>query len=128
MPFDRFFWFSQPATTLNQRDFLIAYIFAGVLGLAIIFFILSKLTKHRVFRKTFKKFWVLFLVASLTGGVWFGLRYENTPIFGRRYWAIVVLLAGVVWLGFVLKYLIVNFRSEKKEYDRNIIKSKYLPK
>jgi hypothetical protein len=123
-----YFWFTQPSTTLSPADKTLIYIFFGMLAVSIVFLFASKFTKHLIYRKLFKKFWHLIFWIAIGGVVWSALRYENTPIFAERYWAGLNFVIGIVWLIFILKYLVFNFRGEKSEYDHELIRSKYLPK
>ena len=126
--FDYYFWFAQPPTILDQADKYLGYVFAGLLLLAVAFILLKKFSDNPINRVLFQKFWHLTLSTAITGLLWLGIRYENTQIFGRRYWAGLTLLAGIVWLLFILKYLIFDYRRQKNEYDKEQIKNKYLPK
>ncbi|HEX9502916.1 MAG TPA: hypothetical protein VF974_01155 [Patescibacteria group bacterium] len=126
--FDYYFWFAQPPTILEQADKYLGYIFAGLLVLAITFILLKKLSNNSINRGLFQKFWYLTLSTAIMGIVWLGIRYENTQIFGRRYWAGITLLIGIVWLLFIVKYLIFDYRRLKNEYEKEQVKNKYLPK
>ena len=126
--FDYYFWFSQPSTILTNADNYLGYIFAALFILAIVFRATVAFAKNPITQTLFRKFWNLALFTSLSGLVWLAVRYENTPIFGQRYWAGITLVIGIIWLFFILKYLIIEYRVQKKEYDREIIKNKYIPK
>ena len=124
---DYYFWFTQPATIFTSEDYVLAYIFLGLLILAVIFWTSVKFSKNTVNRKVFKKFWHLFLGTGLVGLVWLLLRYENTYIFSKRFWAGLDIALGIIWLLFILKYLIFDYRRESREYERQIVKDKYIP-
>src|SRR6185503_5172976 len=106
--FDYYFWFTQPATILTPEDMTLAYIFLGIMVLAVVFWVLTKLISHQIKAKVFKKFWHLTLPIGLSGLVWLGLRYENTPLFAQRFWAGLTLIIGLLWLLVIVKYLIFN--------------------
>jgi hypothetical protein len=125
--FDYFFWFAQPSTILTQEDKILGIIFLAMLVVAIVFRVLAWFAKNPVNKELYKKFWSLFFWTGLSGVIWLGIRYENTQLFGRRYWAGLTLLVGVIWLGFIVKYLAFNYRSKKMEYNKESIKNKYLP-
>ncbi|MGE5298257.1 MAG: hypothetical protein ACM3KM_03780 [Acidobacteriaceae bacterium] len=122
------FWLSQPLLSLDEYDKWLGYLFAGFLVLALVLWLLNMLVKHPVSKKPLKRLVNLCWVSGLSGLIWFGFRYENTPVFARRFWALLVLAIALVWLIFILKYLAFNFTPEKKEYDSNQLKSKYFPK
>lgn len=125
---DYFFWFAQPSTILDQADKYFLFFFIGLLGLGVVLGLVTRFAKNSVNKALFRRFFHLAVWTAIGGLVWFGIRYENTPIFARRYWAGITLLVGVVWLLFILKYLVFNFRHQKTEYDKEQIKKKYLPK
>ncbi len=125
---DKFFWFAQPSSILSPADKYFAYLFLGLLVLAVIFALVARFTKHKVNKNLLKRFFSLSLYTALSGLVWFGMRYENTQLLGRRYWAGIVILTAIIWLGFILKYLIFNYGKEKSEFDRELVKSRYLPR
>lgn len=126
---DYFFWFTQPSTILSEVDKLFAYIFIGMMVSAILFRLAAKFAaKHPINKKLLMKFWQLMFVIGFSGVFWAVLRYENTYIFARRYWAGLNFIVGLLWLGMIAKYVIFNYRSEKSNLDREQLKSKYLPK
>jgi hypothetical protein len=124
---DYYFWFSQPSSFLSNEDWLFAYISGGLIVFGVIFYILSWLSKNPVDKTVFKKIWRLGITIGLSGLVWFGIRYENTPMFSQHFWMGLNLLVGLVWLVFILKYLFFKYREAKNEYSREMLKSKYLP-
>ncbi len=127
--FDYFFWFTQPSTILSETDKLFAYIFIAMMVLGILFRLAAKFVAvHPTTKKILMKFWLLLFAVGFSGVFWAVLRYENTYIFARRYWAGLNFIIGVIWFGIVLKYLIVNYRAEKISVDREQLKSKYLPR
>lgn len=124
---DRNLWFSQPSIILTQTDRYLGYFFAGCLILCILLKLGKRFTTHQVFAGLMDRFFYLLLTVGFSGLVWYGFRYENTPIFAARSWAGLCLAIGIVWLLFIVKYLIFNFRGEVKDYDHELIKNKYIP-
>ncbi|MBX4187205.1 MAG: hypothetical protein KW802_03055 [Candidatus Doudnabacteria bacterium] len=125
---DYYFWFAQPSTILTNEDKYLGIFFAILLGIAIIFRVLVFLNSNPINKALFRKLWHFAFSISLSGLVWFGVRYENTPLFSQRYWAGLTLAVGLIWLIFILKYLIWNFPKQKSSFDREQIKNKYIPK
>ncbi|MEO8066042.1 MAG: hypothetical protein ABI643_04340 [Candidatus Doudnabacteria bacterium] len=121
------FWFSQPSSFLSQLDQYLAYFFVACLALTIAVWAIKRFSVNQVKIKILNKFFYLFLTIGLSGLVWYGFRYENTPIFALRAWAGLVLLIGLIWVLFIVKYLIFGFPAALKEYDREMTKSKYIP-
>ena len=125
---DYYFWFTQPSTILEQADKNFLFIFAGLFGLGILLGLISRFAKNPVNKTLLRRLWHMAVWTGSGGLIWFGVRHENTQIFGRRYWAGITLLTGIVWLLFILKYLVFNYRKQKVEYYREQVKNKYLPK
>lgn len=104
-----------------------AYIFSGLVVVAILLWLVRKYAvKHPIVKKLLGKFATLAFWVGLLGLIWFGFRFEAVPIFSKRYWSALVLVGGLVWLGFVKWYWLRHFSREKSEYDYNQLKSKYI--
>lgn len=126
--FEFYFWSTQPATALGKYDLFFGYLFAGLLVLAVLCSLGGRFLRHPMVRKLSAKFENLAWTISIFGLVWFGFRYESTPVLARRLWAGLITVAAIVWLLFILKYLIFDFWREKSRYEREQIKNKYLPR
>lgn len=125
---DYFFWFAQPSSVLNDFDWWSGYTAAAFVVVAVLILIVKLFIKHPVYNKALNRFRNLFLTMGVIALVWFGFRYETTPIFSKRMWLAMIVLATLVWFGFILKYLFLNFNAEKSEYEANLLNSKYMPK
>ncbi|HTL39225.1 MAG TPA: hypothetical protein VL306_00205 [Methylomirabilota bacterium] len=123
---DPIFWLSQPPSTLTRADIFLGYFFLALVGVSIIIWIWTRFIRHSVWKKFIKQFEYLYLTIGLIGLLWFGIRYENTPIFACRYWMGIILLIAIIWKIFILKYLIFNFPAEVKDYNHEQIKNKYI--
>lgn len=121
------FWIKQPPTSLDRGDMLLIYIFAGLFLAGIVLWIFARFQKHLVNRKITSRLSHLTLSIGLTGAFWLAFRYENTPVFSLRFWAGLAFLIGIIWLAFILKFVLFDWRSEKREFEKEQIKSKYLP-
>jgi hypothetical protein len=125
--FDSNLWFSQPPIILSHTDQYLGYFFTICVVLGIIIRIAKQFAANRVKAKLLNKFFYFFLTTGVSGLIWYGLRYENVPIFSLRYWALFVLLLALIWLLLIVKYLVFKFRSEMHDYERDIVKNKYIP-
>jgi hypothetical protein len=124
---DYYFWFTQPSLTLNNYDQWAFFGFAGMLLASLIIWVFQFFIKHPVVKAALSRWRNLLLTVGAIGLIWFGFRYESTPIFAKRVWAGGILLFGLAWLVYVLKFMLMKFGAEKSEYDNNQLKSKYLP-
>ena len=124
---DYYFWFLQPSSFLDNFDKVIAVVFAALLAIGIILKLVSIMFKNPIVVKLLNRFYKLTFWTGLFGLIWFGFRYENTPIFAKRFWAAAIVILGMVWLGWVVKYLAFNFFAEKKEFESESLKRRYIP-
>jgi hypothetical protein len=125
--FDYFFWFVQPSSILSSEDKIFLYIFAALVLVSILFRVAAWLVRNKEDKKLLMKVWHWAFWIGISGLLWFAMRNENTPIFGRRYWAGIVIIAGIIWLLFILKYLIFNYPKLRSEYFKQQVKNKYIP-
>ena len=124
---DSNYWFSQPSVVLTRSDLYLAWFFLACLILAIVLKVTKRLTKNPIKRNLMDRLFNLFLTVSLSGLVWYGFRYENTPIFAMHYWAGLVLLMGLVWFLVIAKYFAFQYFPDLADYDREQMKKKYIP-
>lgn len=126
MTLDYYFWFAQPSTILNQFDKALALVFVGLLLVAVIVKVSKIFSKNSVTKKLLGRFEHLSFWIGLSGSVWFIFRYEATPIFAKRFWAGLVILLGIIWLAFIIKYLLFHYRKESKEFKDETLRKKYI--
>ncbi|HEX5430030.1 MAG TPA: hypothetical protein VFX17_03075 [Patescibacteria group bacterium] len=127
MTFDKFFWFSQPSLILTSADKELLWIFAGLTLLGIIFKIAEAVMHHAVLVKLYGKLGAATFWMGISGLIWYVLRYENTPVLADRYWAGLTLLCFIIWLLAIVWFVFTKFRVEKREYDRQMLNSRYIP-
>ncbi len=125
---DYYFWASAPTLRLTAEDKAFMWVFVAITALSVAAIIFSYINSDKVTDVAIRKFKNLTLAIGLSGLVWFGIRYENTPIFGSRYWAGLILLIGLIWAIWFLKYMVFDFKKTKVEYERELLKKKYLPR
>ncbi len=125
---ETYFWFLQPSSALNNFDWIFIYIFAGMFAAGILFLLGLLFVKHQVYSQALKRWQKMFMYLGLSGLIWAGFRYENTPIFAKRFWVGLIFLIGLVWLFYILKYTIFKLSKDKAEYENALVKSKYMPK
>ena len=124
---DYYFWFAQPSTVLTDYDWYGGYFFGGLVALSILVWLANKLfVRHEVTKKLLSRYANAIFWFGILGAIWFAFRYQSIPIFSKRIVAGGVILIGIVWLGFITWYFIRKFFKEKREYDYNQVKNKYI--
>jgi|SRR3989344_3331807 len=125
----KFYWMSQPSSILDQFDYIVGSVAAGLVVVWLILMVVNKWGGIGVVtHKLLGKFSSLASFYGVVGLLWFGFRFENIEVLGRRVWIVLVTLIGLVWLGFILKYFFWQYKQEKSEIERKQIIEKYLPR
>ena len=68
---------------------------------------------------------VLFL--AIAEIIWYGARAQLVRFFGSHFVAILLMLIFLVWLIVVLWKMLMNYRREKTEWEKEQVRMKYLP-
>ena len=109
----------------NEKLFLL---FGGMLILiSIVLKISSSLAPAPVDAKYRAKFYRLFLTIGIFEVIWYLFRYENVIFFDTPFVAWMIILIGLIWLGFVITSLVKHYREEKTNWEKQQVRQKYLP-
>lgn len=96
--------------------------------LAIVFKLAERMAPNSVDKYFRNRLYRVFLTIGLSEMVWFAARYENVSFFGSHFVALLIGLIGLVWLVFVAKDFIKNYKTRLLEWEKQQQKLKYLPK
>lgn len=111
---------------LETVDWIFAGIAAGLLVLGIIFLIRMKFTKNPVVKKFAQRVVSLSFTTGILGALWFGARYQNANFFGSHFVFLLVVLVGILWLYYVLRYRVTLYGQERRTWEKEQLKLKYL--
>ncbi len=111
--------------------------FLGVFFVSYIAYFLSKflqkqLTKKHNFIKAYfcQKVATFCLTMAVSFTFIFFFRYEAIPVLGGRFWVLIWLIMGAVWLIYLVRYYFINIpkqlreQEEKKRYQKYLVKNK----
>jgi hypothetical protein len=68
----------------------------------------------------------LYITIGILFVLWFAFRYEVVRWFGTRFAAVLILVYGLVWLGFIAADYFKNYRPNKELWEKEQLKNKYL--
>ena len=103
-------------------------IFGIMLMAAIVVIIVSWRTRNIVYKKLFSKIYTMFLTIGIVGLLLLFFRYENVYFLSGRFFLLFLLVALLIWSGFVIYYGIKKFPLEIINYKNFLRKEKYIPK
>ena len=121
-----FFWFSEPPSYLISFDRILGWVFVGMVVLGIILKLTQRFA-NPANQILLSKFGSAFLDMGLIELLWFGIRYEGAPIFSLRIWPATIFAIFLVWIGFIIKYIFTGFRVMKREHEKQMLNSRYIP-
>jgi hypothetical protein len=123
------YWFSYYPGALSGLYFwlVLSVASAGVI-IGIILFATSSLFKDLSSKRIVKRLGKLSVVSGILGLVSFFFTQTNTPLLGSRFWFLLWLITGIVWLVFILRYVFKIAPREREARERNQVYSKYLPR
>ena len=111
---------------LDNTDTTFAVIAAVLIVAAIAIRVYMYFEKHIVRYQLLSRVWRMSLTIGLLGAVWYGARYQLVGWFGTHLAFILLMLVGVVWAGYILKYYLQSYKKEKSHWDHKQLKDKYL--
>ena len=113
---------------MERNDKVFLFIGAVLIILAILFKAASIYSPNPIDKKYRNKYYKLFLTFGLALTIWFGARFQNLNIFGTHFTALFILLIGAISFVWVTVKMLKDYRGEKRFWEKEQVKLKYLPK
>jgi hypothetical protein len=110
----------------SDRWFFVAGIVLAIM--AIVFKLGALYAPDPVNRKYRQKFFSFLLSIGLAEMVWYGARAQNVSFFGTHFTAWLIVLIGLVWLVMLMVKMFRDYGKEKRQWEKEQVKLKYLPK
>lgn len=111
---------------LEPADQIFGLIAAGLVVIAIFFYVLSRFRKDRVSKRVARRFANIFATIGIVEVLWYGARYQNVNFFGTHFVFLLILLVGVIWTLPTLWYLLRKYGAEKAAWEKEQVKQRYL--
>lgn len=122
------FLFSINRIQIQPVDKIIALIGVIALVIALVFKLGAKFSLNPVDEKYRNKFFRVFIFFGLGELIWYGARVQLIKFFGSHFLALMVFVIVLIWIGFQLWKMFVNYADEKKTWEKEQVKLKYLSK
>jgi hypothetical protein len=124
--FSRAYLIKIDANQLHPTDCGLFYLGLGLTVLGAILLVTTRLAMNQFSREFRRRLCTWALTIGLVEVLWFGFRYQNAQVLGSHLAAFIVLLAGLVWLYFILRYRFGSYRSQLQQWEKDQLKQKYL--
>ncbi len=120
------FWFGVDRIRIHTSETAILYIGAALVVLGIITIIASRITKNLFLRQVLGRFAKIFFTIGILEGIWYLLRTQYTAVLGSKAVAVLLLLWGIIWLYWPIKYLLKNYKEDMAKASREASRQEYL--
>jgi hypothetical protein len=120
------FWFQMNYLEMHQSDRLFGVAGLALIVLAIIAYIYARFVNNVFLTKVAKRIAKIFLTIGIFEVIWLGLRYEYVQALGTHIVALLILIVGLIWLYYPIKYLITHYKIDMAEAQRAASREKYL--
>ena len=122
------FWFDVfPLTFIPIFLWLAIILFCSAIVFSLFFLWRSKKSHDYILKKTWFKFYSWSLSFGLVGLLLTFLKEERIAYLGMRVWLVLWVLACLIWLGFILKFVLLEIPKMKEEKRKQAEIKKYLP-
>ena len=128
--FELSFWFDARPLPFNQASY---YIIGAIFLLGIALGIISQYFKKKyqndyLIVKIWQKLLSFGYSFAIVGFLLTFLKQQRIIYLGMRIWLVLWLLASLIWLFFILKYILVEVPGIKKKKQEKAELNKYIPK
>ncbi len=121
------FWFAVDPAIIHPSEKAFLYIGIALVILGIIFLIYSRFANKFLANVTFRIGRIL-LTTGVIEGIWYVLRYENAQALGTRFTAALMLVLGLAFLYWPIKYFFTHYKLDMARAEREASRDKYLTK
>jgi hypothetical protein len=125
--FTKRFLFDVNPVMIENIDKMFGVAGAVMVILAAIFKMAAVFAPTPVDKRVRNRFFSMFLTIGLLELIWYGLRYQNVTVLGSHFTAMLIFAIGLVWLGFIIKDIWNNYKSEKQNWEKEQVRQRYLP-
>ena len=77
--------------------------------------------------KGLERLFRLFLTIGILGLIYLFFAWQGVVLLAARFWLLLILISGAVWLAFILKYLLMQVPQLRQELEQKRKFKKYLP-
>jgi len=113
---------------IEPQDKALMFVGLVLVVLAVVFKLAAVYAPTPVDKKYRGKFFSLFAWIGVSELVWFLARSQYVRFFGTRFVAFLILLIGLIWLVMLVMKTLKGYSAEKREWEKQEVKLKYLPK
>lgn len=125
---DPSYLFGRNPALLSRSDNIFLWAGATFIAICVIAKILAlRSDKQNPTRFLFNRLFHNFLTMGLLVLIWSGFRYENIPWLSTHIVILVLFLIWLIWIIFIVKYALSEYPKQKKIWQEEKVKRKYLP-
>ncbi|HSR89465.1 MAG TPA: hypothetical protein VLK22_03695 [Candidatus Udaeobacter sp.] len=122
------YWLAQPFTARGLTLWILVGGFLVLVMAGLVFKILSQYQQQKAQKSLLSRLGSFGITMGFLGLVWMFFRQERAVILAWRFWILLWLIGGIVWLYRLLYYALKRIPEIKAEEIKRANLEKYLPK
>ncbi len=120
------YWLEIDRVSLHFIDKSFLYLGAVLVVLGVGVLVWKSIYKNQLLKPSLSTIGNTLLVVGILEMLWFLLRIQFISVLGTRISALIVVIAGILWLIKPIKYLLLHYKSDLQDYHKKQLKEKYL--
>ncbi|GEM_PF-2122157 len=121
------YWFGFKRGALSYTFRIMVFLAVVSLLTAVVLKLKTRTTKSPVTKKLLSRYTQPLLTMGILFAIWIPSRYEELRFFGSHVVALILVLLLFVWLAPTVLYHIRKFALDKRMWEKESLKRKYLP-
>lgn len=126
--FSKNFWFGIDRARIHFADTAFLYIGGALVAFGILMLLYARFSRNQFLARVAVRISKIFLTIGLLEGLWYLLRTQYVQALGTRLVAVSLLVWGLIWLYFPIRYLLKNYKEDMEKAHREMNREKYLNK
>lgn len=122
------FWFFIDTSRIHPSEKAFLYLGGVLIILGFFKVLVARFIKNKFLANVAVRFAKISFTIGALEIIWFGLRYEYAQVLGTKFVAVLIVLAGIIWMYWPLKYLLTRYKTDMAQASLQASREKYLKK
>lgn len=122
------FWFTIDTSRIHPSEKAFLYLGGILIILGVLKVLAARFTKNKFLANVAVRFAKICFTIGILEVIWFGLRYEYAQVIGTKFVAALIVLLGIIWMYWPVKYLLTRYKTDMAQASLQASREKYLKK
>ncbi len=120
------FWFEVDRARIHPSEQAFLYIGIGLVVLGVLALVFARFTHNKFLARVAMWLAKIFLTIGILEGIWYLMRTQYAQLLGSKFVAALLLLWGIIWIYWPIRYLLKNYQEDMVKAEREASREKYL--